>query len=129
MPTTLHFVQMCMRSDWASTDPVLLIPAKLKFMVQQWQHSVVTNELVQKVDQIMHDKHCFMISGLSDEFFQMSRTNLFEFGWFWTCQHIFQFSKWICSVKYFLPLSEPLSVTWRILETLAVQSESLPWVL
>jgi hypothetical protein len=40
--------------------------------------SIVTDELVHKVDQVVHEKRSFMISDLSDEFPKISRTSLFR---------------------------------------------------
>ena len=44
----------------------------------QGRHSIVTDELVQKVDQCMRGKRRFMISKLSEEFPQTSRTTLYR---------------------------------------------------
>ena len=44
----------------------------------QGRHSTVTDELVQKVDQCMRGKRRFMISKLSEEFPQTSRTTLYR---------------------------------------------------
>jgi hypothetical protein len=42
------------------------------------RHSIVTDELLQKVDQCMRGKCRFMISELSEEFPQTSRTTLYR---------------------------------------------------
>jgi histone-lysine N-methyltransferase SETMAR len=44
----------------------------------QGRHSIVTDEFVHKVDQVVREKRCFTISDLSDEFPQISRTSLFR---------------------------------------------------
>jgi hypothetical protein len=44
----------------------------------QGQHSIVTDELVQKVDQCVRGKRRFTISKLSEEFPQTSRTTLYR---------------------------------------------------
>jgi len=44
----------------------------------QGQHSIVIDELVQKVDQCVCGKHHFTISELSEEFPQTSRTTLYR---------------------------------------------------
>jgi len=44
----------------------------------QGRHSIVTDELFQKVNQCMHGKHRFTISGLPEEFPQTSRTTLYR---------------------------------------------------
>ena len=44
----------------------------------QERHSIVTDELVQKVDQCLRGKRCFTISELSEEFPQTSRTTLYR---------------------------------------------------
>jgi transposase len=44
----------------------------------QRQHSIVTDKLIQKVDQCMHGKHHFMISELYAEFPQTLRITLYR---------------------------------------------------
>jgi len=44
----------------------------------QRRHSIVTDKLIQKVDQCMHGKHHFMISELYEEFPQTSRITLYR---------------------------------------------------
>ena len=44
----------------------------------QGRHSIVTDELIQKIDQCVRGKRCFMRSELSEEFPQTSRTTLFR---------------------------------------------------
>jgi transposase len=44
----------------------------------QGRHSIVTVKLVQKVDQCVRGKRCFLISELSGEFPQTSRTTLYQ---------------------------------------------------
>jgi transposase len=44
----------------------------------QGRHSIVTDELVQKVDQCVCGKHRFTISELSEAFPQTSRTTLYR---------------------------------------------------
>jgi transposase len=44
----------------------------------QERHSIVTDELVQKVDQCLRAKHRFTISELPEEFPQTSRTTLYR---------------------------------------------------
>ena len=44
----------------------------------QGRHSIVTDELVQEVDKCLRGKRRFMISELSEEFPQTSRTTLYR---------------------------------------------------
>lgn len=44
---------------------------------QGW-YLIMTNELIQKVDQLVSEKRCFMISDLSDEFSQILRLSLLQ---------------------------------------------------
>jgi len=44
----------------------------------QERHSIVADELIQKVDQCLHGKWRFTISELSEEFPQTSRTTLYR---------------------------------------------------
>ena len=44
----------------------------------QGRHSIVTNELVQQIEQRVREKRRFTISELSEEFPQISRTSLYE---------------------------------------------------